>query len=93
MYLVQPFITTFFVIHFAFVRTFTMKFLFIAALAGLAHMASAVGVVGKAEGFAAGVTGGGKIDIRSVPCTCTDALHQAVPLLSTPRTSRSSPRG
>ena len=70
-----------------------MRFLAIAALAGLAHMASAVSVVGKAEGFAAGVTGGGKIDIRSVSCTYTDSLHQAAPLLSTPRTSKSSPRG
>ena len=35
-----------------------MKFLAFAALASLAHMASAVGVVGKAEGFASGVTGG-----------------------------------
>lgn len=42
-----------------------MKFFAIAALASLAHMASAVGVVGKAEGFAAGVTGGGKIDKNS----------------------------
>jgi pectin lyase len=35
-----------------------MKFLAFAALASLAHMASAVGVVGQAEGFASGVTGG-----------------------------------
>lgn len=35
-----------------------MKLSVIAAIASLAHMASAVGVVGKAEGFAHGVTGG-----------------------------------
>lgn len=35
-----------------------MRFVALAALAGLAHIASAVGVVGKAEGFATGVTGG-----------------------------------
>lgn len=65
-HLVQSFITLSFVVHFVFVPTFIMRVLAIAALAGLAHMASAVGVVGKAEGFAAGVTGGGKTDMRSV---------------------------
>ena len=35
-----------------------MRFLAFAALASLAHIASAVGVAGKAEGFASGVTGG-----------------------------------
>lgn len=44
-----------------------MRFFAIAALAGLAHVANAVGVVGKAEGFATGVTGGGKINTKSVP--------------------------
>lgn len=66
-----------------------MKFFAIAALASLAHMASAVGVVGKAEGFAAGVTGGGKIDKTSVSYTYADSLYQAAPLLSTQKTSRS----
>ena len=39
-----------------------MKIFAFAALASLAHMASAVGVVSKAEGFAAGVTGGTQED-------------------------------
>lgn len=45
-----------------------MRFFATAVLASLVHMASAVGVVGKAEGFAAGVTGGGKIEISSFTC-------------------------
>ena len=43
-----------------------MRFFAIAALAGLAHVANAVAVVGKAEGFATGVTGGGKMETNFV---------------------------
>ena len=51
-------ITLTLVSRFVLYPTFTMKLLAFAALASLAHIASAVGVVGKAEGFASGVTGG-----------------------------------
>lgn len=52
-----------------------MKFFAVAALASLAHLASAVGVSGQAEGFAAGVTGGGKIDFHGELYTCADSLQ------------------
>ena len=63
-----------------------MKFLAIAALAGLAHMASAVGVVGKAEGFATGVTGGGNAtpqypkDIKELTTLLTDTTARVIVL-------------
>jgi pectate lyase len=63
-----------------------MKFLAIAALASLAHMASAVGVVGKAEGFATGVTGGGNAtpqypkDIKELTTLLTDTTARVIVL-------------
>ena len=63
-----------------------MKFLAIAALAGLAHVASAVGVAGKAEGFAAGVTGGGNAtpqypkDIKELTTLLTDTTARVIVL-------------
>ncbi|CAI9633181.1 unnamed protein product [Alternaria burnsii] len=63
-----------------------MKFLAIAALASLAHMASAVGVVGKAEGFATGVTGGGNAtpqypkDIKELTTLLTDSTARVIVL-------------
>lgn len=63
-----------------------MKVLVFAALASLAHMASAVGVVGKAEGFAAGVTGGGNAtpqypkDITELTSLLTDSKARVIVL-------------
>lgn len=63
-----------------------MKFSAFAALAGLAHMASAVGVVGKAEGFASGVTGGGSAtpqypkDIKELNTWLTDSTARVIVL-------------
>jgi len=63
-----------------------MKLLAFAALASLAHMASAVGVVGKAEGFASGVTGGGSAtpqypkDITELTTWLTDATARVIVL-------------
>ena len=63
-----------------------MKFSALAVLAGLAHMASAVGVSGKAEGFAAGVTGGGSAtpqyprDINELKTWLTDATPRVIVL-------------
>jgi pectin lyase len=63
-----------------------MKFLAIAALASLAHVASAVGVVGKAEGFAVGVTGGGNAkpqypkDINELSNWLTDSTARVIVL-------------
>lgn len=58
----------------------------IATLAGLAHMAAAVGVVGTAEGFASGVTGGGSAtpqypkDIKELASLLTDATARVIVL-------------
>jgi pectate lyase len=63
-----------------------MKFFAIAALASLAHVASAVGVVGKAEGFATGVTGGGNAtpqypkDINELSKLLTDSTARVIVL-------------
>lgn len=63
-----------------------MKFLAFTFLAGLAHVATAVGVVGKAEGFAAGVTGGGNAtpqypkDITELTSWLTDATARVIVL-------------
>lgn len=63
-----------------------MKFSAFAALASLVHMASAVGVVGKAEGFAAGVTGGGSAtpqypkDIAQLTSWLTDSTARVIVL-------------
>ncbi|KAH6633506.1 pectin lyase fold/virulence factor [Boeremia exigua] len=63
-----------------------MKFLAVAALASLAHIASAVGVVGTAEGFATGVTGGGSAtpqypkDIKELTAWLTDATPRVIVL-------------
>lgn len=68
-----------------------MKLSIIAAIASLAHMASAVGVVGKAEGFAYGVTGGEfglYFGGGDEPYANDKFAKVAVLLLSTPRTSR-----
>ncbi|KNG47828.1 pectin lyase [Stemphylium lycopersici] len=63
-----------------------MKLSVIAAIASLAHMASAVGVVGKAEGFAHGVTGGGNAtpqypkDIKELTSLLTDSTARVIVL-------------
>lgn len=63
-----------------------MKLSVIAAIASLAHMASAVGVVGKAEGFAYGVTGGGSAtpqypkDIKELTSLLTDSTARVIVL-------------
>lgn len=63
-----------------------MKGIIFSALASLAHMASAVGVVGKAEGFATGVTGGGSAtpqypkDIAQLSTWLTDATARVIVL-------------
>lgn len=63
-----------------------MKFLAFAALASLVHMTNAVGVVGKAEGFAAGVTGGGSAtpqypkDITELTSWLTDSKARVIVL-------------
>ncbi|KAJ8110349.1 hypothetical protein OPT61_g6788 [Boeremia exigua] len=61
-----------------------MKFIAVAALASLAQMASAIGVVGTAEGFAKGVTGGGSAtpqypkDINELTTMLTDATPRVI---------------
>lgn len=61
-----------------------MKSTFIFALAGLARLASTQAVVGKAEGFAAGVTGGGSAtpdhpnDIDELVSLLTDATPRVI---------------
>jgi hypothetical protein len=63
-----------------------MKVFAFAALASLAQMASAVGVVGKAEGFATGVTGGGSAtpqypkDIAQLTSWLTDSTARVIVL-------------
>ncbi|CAG5156607.1 uncharacterized protein ALTATR162_LOCUS4404 [Alternaria atra] len=63
-----------------------MKFFPVVALVSLAHVASAVGVVGKAEGFAAGVTGGGSAtpqypkDITQLTSWLTDSTARVIVL-------------
>ena len=63
-----------------------MKAVIFATLAGLAQMAVAVGVVGAAEGFAAGVTGGGNAapqypkDINELTTWLTDATPRTIVL-------------
>ncbi|KZM24851.1 lyase [Ascochyta rabiei] len=61
-----------------------MKFFAVAALASLAHLASAVSVVGQAEGFAKGVTGGGSAtpqcpkDIKELSSWLTDSTARII---------------
>lgn len=63
-----------------------MKVFAFAALASLVHLASAVGVVGKAEGFAVGVTGGGSAtpqypkDITELSKWLTDSTARVIVL-------------
>ncbi|KAJ4312133.1 hypothetical protein N0V94_007611 [Neodidymelliopsis sp. IMI 364377] len=63
-----------------------MKIFAFAALASLAQMASAVAVVGKAEGFATGVTGGGSAtpqypkDIAQLTSWLTDSTARVIVL-------------
>lgn len=63
-----------------------MKGIIYAALASLAHMTTAVGVVGTAEGFATGVTGGGSAtpqypkDITELTTWLTDATARVIVL-------------
>jgi hypothetical protein len=74
------------VFRFLFDFTFIMKVFMFAALASLAHMASAVGVVGKAEGFATGVTGGGNAtpqypkDIKELSSLLSDSTARVIVL-------------
>lgn len=64
----------------------TMKSTLVFALAGLARLASAQAVVGQAEGFAAGVTGGGDAtpdhpnDIEELVSLLTDATPRVIVL-------------
>jgi pectin lyase len=63
-----------------------MRGLVFVAFAGLVHMATAVGVVGKAEGFATGVTGGGNAtpqypkDIKELTSLLTDNTARVIVL-------------
>jgi pectate lyase len=63
-----------------------MKFFHVVALVSLAHVASAIGVVGKAEGFATGVTGGGSAtpqypkDITQLTSWLTDSTARVIVL-------------
>ncbi|KAF2827054.1 pectin lyase-like protein [Ophiobolus disseminans] len=61
-----------------------MKVILLAGLASLAHVASAIGVVGKAQGFATGVTGGGSAtaqypkDLKELSSWLTDATPRVI---------------
>jgi pectin lyase len=77
---------SFFVSHLDSLFFTKMRGLVFVAFAGLVHMATAVGVVGKAEGFATGVTGGGNAtpqypkDIKELTSLLTDSTARVVVL-------------